>query len=108
MIQLILLFILAVIIPKGMAQYEENYESVTSYNNHVDGSEDDIDDDFSEDEEKEIMEQEANIITTDNNMSIDTNTGEILNYKEQEKEPVDNELIKLLYNQFDGKMEVRI
>ena len=59
-------------------------------------------------EEKEIMKQEANIITTENNMTIDTDTGEILNYRPEEDEPADNELIKMLYSQFEGKMEVRI
>lgn len=67
-----------------------------------------VDDSFSEDEEKEIMKQEANIITTENNMSIDTDTGEILNYRPEEDESTDNELIKMLYSQFEGKMEVRI
>jgi len=66
-----------------------------------------VDDSFSEDEEKEIIKQEANIITTENNMTIDTDTGEILNYR-PEDEPADNELIKMLYSQFEGKMEVRI
>jgi len=67
-----------------------------------------VDDSFSEDEEKEIMKQEANIITTENNMSIDIDTGEILNYRPEEDEPADNELIKMLYSQFESKMEVRI
>ena len=67
-----------------------------------------VDDDFSEEEQNEIMEQESNIITTENNITVDVYTGEILNYTQQEDEPIDNELIKLLYIQFDGKMEVRI
>lgn len=66
---------------------------------------------FSEEEKEEILEQVAeenkNIITTQENVSIDAETGEVLSVNSVETSSFDKETMIMLYTVLEGKLEAK-
>ena len=66
---------------------------------------------FSEEEKEEILEQVAeekqNVITTRENISIDTDTGEVLAVNSKETPSFDKETMVMLYTILEGKLEAK-
>ncbi len=60
-------------------------------------------------EQEEMLEktENPNIITTEQNISIDTNTGEIIAVNADKSATIDKESVIMLYTLLDGKLEVK-
>ena len=64
-------------------------------------------DDFSEQEIDEELDNVANEIVNDNNVQINTQTGEVLSDLKAETPTIDKDYMKMLYTILDGKITIK-
>lgn len=97
------------------AQKEENNEETEPTNEElneppveydVEETDNNIDD-FSEQEIDEELDNVANEIVNDNNVQINTQTGEVLSDLKAETPTIDKDYMKMLYTILDGKITIK-
>lgn len=99
----------------GTIQNEENNEETESTNEElneppieyeVEETDNNIDE-FSEQEIDEELDNVANEIVNDNNVQINTQTGEVLSNLKAETPTIDKDYMKMLYTILDGKITIK-